>query len=175
MRQINKEEYRKKGNIVIVAFLLAFACSAIAFSTLLIALFGKTEIVEGESTGNFVWNLLGVVIAFISTLSIMNQIKTHRYFDELLYVWKLKQTHLKIYRKLNILKNAAHNEHNEHNEKAITILKFYYQTQQQVFELDNNTLTIKSVLNELERIRQWEESHRVLNVSDFQDAWLNDF
>ncbi|MCO4134697.1 DUF3087 family protein, partial [Enterobacter hormaechei] len=70
------------------------------------------------------------------------------------------------------LKNAAHNEH---NEKAITILKFYYQTQQQVFELDNNTLTIKSVLNELERIRQWEESHRVLNVSDFQDAWLNDF
>ncbi|HDY7692072.1 TPA: DUF3087 domain-containing protein [Vibrio vulnificus] len=175
MRQINKEEYRKKGNIVIMAFLLAFACSAIAFSTLLIALFGNTEIVEGESTGNFVWNLLGVVIAFVSTLSIMNQIKTHRYFDELLYVWKLKQTHLKIYRKLNILKNAAHNEHNEHNEKAITILKFYYQTQQQVFELDNNTLTIKSVLNELERIRQWEESHRVLNVSDFQDAWLNDF
>ncbi|EJC6746431.1 DUF3087 domain-containing protein [Vibrio vulnificus] len=172
MRQINKEEYRKKGNIVIMAFLLAFACSAIAFSTLLIALFGNKEIVEGESTGNFVWNLLGVVIAFISTLSIMNQIKTHRYFDELLYVWKLKQTHLKIYRKLNILKNAAHNEH---NEKAITILKFYYQTQQQVFELDNNTLTIKSVLNEQERIRQWEEGHRVLNVSDFQDAWLNDF
>ncbi|EJE8549623.1 DUF3087 domain-containing protein [Vibrio vulnificus] len=172
MRQINKEEYRKKGNIVIVAFLLAFACSAIAFSTLLIALFGNTEIVEGESTGNFVWNLLGVLIAFVSALSIMNQIKTQRYFDELLYVWKLKQSHLKIYRKLNILKNAAHNEH---NEKAITILKFYYQTQQQVFELDNNTLTIKSVLNELERIRQWEESHRVLNVSDFQDAWLNDF
>ncbi|EHU4926398.1 DUF3087 family protein [Vibrio vulnificus] len=172
MRQINKEEYRKKGNIVIVAFLLAFACSAIAFSTLLIALFGNKEIVEGESTGNFVWNLLGVLIAFVSALSIMNQIKTHRYFDELLYVWKLKQSHLKIYRKLNILKNAAHNEH---NEKAITILKFYYQTQQQVFELDNNTLTIKSVLNELERIRQWEESHRVLNVSDFQDAWLNDF
>ncbi|EHK8983069.1 DUF3087 domain-containing protein [Vibrio vulnificus] len=172
MRQINKEEYRKKGNIVIMAFLLAFACFAIAFSTLLIALFGNTEIVEGESTGNFVWNLLGVLIAFVSTLSIMNQIKTHRYLDELLYVWKLKQTHLKIYRKLNILKNAAHNEH---NEKAITILKFYYQTQQQVFELDNNTLTIKSVLNELERIRQWEESHRVLNVSDFQDAWLNDF
>ncbi|EGQ7983127.1 DUF3087 domain-containing protein [Vibrio vulnificus] len=172
MRQINKEEYRKKGNMVIVVFLLAFACSAIAFSTLLIALFGNTEIVEGESTGNFVWNLLGVVIAFVSTLSIMNQIKTHRYFDELLYVWKLKQTHLKICRKLNILKNAAHNEH---NEKAITILKFYYQTQQQVFELDNNTLTIKSVLNELERIHQWEESHRVLNVSDFQDAWLNDF
>ncbi|ASJ40371.1 DUF3087 family protein [Vibrio vulnificus] len=168
----NDHGYRKKGNIVIVAFLLAFACSAIAFSTLLIALFGNTEIVEGESTGNFVWNLLGVVIAFVSTLSIMNQIKTHRYFDELLYVWKLKQTHLKIYRKLNILKNAAHNEH---NEKAITILKFYYQTQQHVFELDNNTLTIKSVLNELERIRQWEESHRVLNVSDFQDAWLNDF
>ncbi|EOB3570887.1 DUF3087 family protein [Vibrio vulnificus] len=172
MRQINKEDYRKKGNIVIMAFLLAFACSAIAFSTLLIALFGNTEIVEGESTGNFVWNLLGVLIAFVSTLSIMNQIKTHRYFDELLYVWKLKQTHLKIYRKLNILKNAAHNEH---KEKAITILKFYYQTQQQVFELDNNTLTIKSVLNELERIRQWEESHRVLNVSDFKDAWLNDF
>ncbi|HAS8511230.1 TPA: DUF3087 domain-containing protein [Vibrio vulnificus] len=172
MRQINKEEYRKKGNIVIMAFLLAFACSAIALSTLLIALFGNTEIVEGESTGNFVWNLLGVLIAFVSTLSIMNQIKTHRYFDELLYVWKLKQTHLKVYRKLNILKNAAHNEH---NEKAITILKFYYQTQQQVFELDNNTLTIKSVLNELERIRQWEEGHRVLNVSDFQDAWLNDF
>ncbi|CAM4310572.1 DUF3087 domain-containing protein [Vibrio vulnificus] len=172
MRQINQEEYRKKGNMVIVAFLLAFACSAIAFSTLLIALFGNTEIVEGESTGNFVWNLVGVVIALVSTLSILNQIKTHRYFDELLYVWKLKQTHLKIYRKVNILKHAAHNEH---NERAMTILKFYYQTQQQVYELDNNTLTIKSVLNELERIRQWEQNHRVLNASDFQAVWLNDF
>ncbi len=73
---------------------------------------------------------------------------------------------------MNILKHAAHNEH---NERAMIILKFYYQTQQQVYELDNNTLTIKSVLNELERIRQWEQNHRVLNASDFQAVWLNDF
>ena len=145
---INKESYRKKSNLVMVGFIGCLAGLALLFGALLIALFGATPDIDSASTGNFHLNLIGVVLAVITSVILINKVKTHEYFTEIMYVWHIKKLHNLIYRKFTKIKAAA-----ERNDvDALTILAFYYTTQKQVFDLDNNTLTITSVqknLNEL--------------------------
>ncbi|MDF5271702.1 DUF3087 family protein, partial [Vibrio parahaemolyticus] len=87
-------------------------------------------------------------------------------------VWKLKQLQNKIFRKLKSIKAASA----EHDVKALTILKFYYTTQSQVFELDNNTLTMSSVNKELEAIEQIEAAQSLsLDITGFEESWLDTY
>ncbi|MCS0299352.1 DUF3087 domain-containing protein [Vibrio alginolyticus] len=172
IKQINKDIYKKKVNLVIGGFVALLAISSLAFSTLLIVLFGNTEVIPEQSTGNFHWNLIGVVLAVATSLSLLNQIKTRPYMEEVLYVWKLKQLHNKIFRKLKSIKEAASND----DVKALTTLKFYYTTQRQVFELDNNTLTMSSVNKELEAIEQIEAAQSMsLDITGFEESWLDTY
>jgi len=172
IKQINKDIYKKKVNLVIGGFVALLAISSLAFSTLLIVLFGNTEVVPEQSTGNFHWNLIGVVLAVATSLSLLNHIKTRPYMEEVLYVWKLKQLHNKIFRKLKSIKAAASND----DVKALTTLKFYYTTQQQVFELDNNTLTMNSVNKELEAIEQIEAAQSLdLDITSFKESWVDTY
>ncbi|HHX8282476.1 TPA: DUF3087 domain-containing protein [Vibrio diabolicus] len=172
IKKINKDIYKKKVNLVIGGFVALLAISSLAFSTLLIVLFGNTEVVPEQSTGNFHWNLIGVLFAVATSLSLLNQIKTRPYMEEVLYVWKLKQLHNKIFRKLKSIKAAASND----DVKALTTLKFYYTTQQQVFELDNNTLTMSSVNKELEAIEQIEAEQSLdLDITSFKESWVDTY
>ncbi|EGQ8018074.1 DUF3087 domain-containing protein [Vibrio sp. Vb2880] len=172
IKQINKDIYKKKVSLVIGGFVALLAISSLAFSTLLIVLFGNTEVVPEQSTGNFHWNLIGVVLAVATSLSLLNQIKTRPYMEEVLYVWKVKQLHNKIFRKLKNIKAAASND----NVKALTTLKFYYTTQRQVFELDNNTLTMSSVNKELEAIEQIEAAQSLdLDITSFKESWVDTY
>ncbi|CAE6931139.1 DUF3087 domain-containing protein [Vibrio alginolyticus] len=172
IQKINKEIYRKKVNLVIGGFVVLLAVSSLAFSTLLISLFGNTNIQPEQSTGNFHWNLIGVLLSLATSLSLLNQFKTRPYMKEVHYVWKLKQVHNKIYRKLKSIKTAASCD----DLQALTILKFYYTTQKQVFELDNNTLTMSSVNKELEAIEKIEVSESLsLDVASFEEAWLDTY
>ncbi|MFH4866706.1 DUF3087 domain-containing protein [Vibrio diabolicus] len=172
IKKINKDIYKKKVNLVIGGFVALLAISSLAFSTLLIVLFGNTEVVPEQSTGNFHWNLIGVVLAVATSISLLNQIKTRPYMEEVLYVWKLKQLHNKIFRKLKSIKAAASND----DVKALTTLKFYYKTQQQVFELDNNTLTMNSVNKELEAIEQIEAAQSLdLDITSFKESWVDTY
>ena len=172
IKQINKDIYKKKVSLVIGGFVALLAISSLAFSTLLIVLFGNTEVVPEQSTGNFHWNLIGVVLAVATSLSLLNHIKTRPYMEEVLYVWKLKQLHNKIFRKLKSIKAAASND----DVKALTTLKFYYTTQRQVFELDNNTLTMSSVNKELEAIEQIEAAQSLdLDITSFKESWVDTY
>ncbi|MCF7477918.1 DUF3087 domain-containing protein [Vibrio sp. J2-4] len=172
IKKINKDIYKKKVKLVIGGFVALLAISSLAFSTLLIVLFGNTEVVPEQSTGNFHWNLIGVLLAVATSLSLLNQIKTRPYMEEVLYVWKLKQLHNKIFRKLKSIKAAASND----DVKALTTLKFYYKTQQQVFELDNNTLTMNSVNKELEAIEQIEAAQSLdLDITSFKESWVDTY
>ncbi|PWF72776.1 medium chain reductase/dehydrogenase [Vibrio sp. T9] len=172
IKKINKDIYKKKVNLVIGGFVALLAISSLAFSTLLIVLFGNTEVVPEQSTGNFHWNLIGVLLAVATSLSLLNQIKTRPYMEEVLHVWKLKQLHNKIFRKLKSIKAAASND----DVKALTTLKFYYTTQQQVFELDNNTLTMSSVNKELEAIEQIEAEQSLdLDITSFKESWVDTY
>ena len=161
---INKDTYRKKTNLVMVAFIGCLAVLALLFGSILIALFGSEGITESGSTGNFHLNVLGVILAVIVSSIIMNKVKAHAYFNEIMYVWQLKQIHNRIYRKLaKIKEKAARNDHN-----SLLILAFYYTTQQQVFTLDNNTLTITTVQKSLNEVyEQATEMNLTLDLDNF--------
>ncbi len=148
LQKINKEEYRKKMNLVLVSLVGSLAVFAIVFGTILIDLFGSGQSTAGESTGNFHLNVLGVILSVALNAFIASRVKGHDYFKEALYVWNLKQIHNQIYRKLKRIQPKAE----QGDRDALTILYFYYTTQKQVYDLDNNTLTIKTVQQSLDNI-----------------------
>lgn len=170
LQKIEKTEYRKKMNVLLITLVASLALIAIGSSSMLISLFGFTESVSGESTGNFHLNVIGVIIAIAVNVCAIKVFKNHPYLKEALYVWDLKQIHNRIYRKLKRIKREAESG----NRDALTVLFFYYTTQKQVYELDNNTLTINSVETALEKLVEealrWEFD---LNIADFDKSLID--
>lgn len=172
LQKIDKEQYRRKMNVLLIGLVASLAISAIGFGSLLIELFGSTDNLAGESTGNFHLNLLGVVLAIALNAFIASKIKAHPYLNEAVYVWNLKQIHNQVYRKLKKIKAASESG----NRNALTVLFFYYTTQKQVYDLDNNTLTISSVQSALENLekeaQQWGFE---LSLNDFTKEMIAEF
>ena len=169
---IDKDTYRKKTNLVMVGFVGCLAVLALVFGFILIALFGSEGITESGSTGNFHLNVLGVILAVIVSSVVMNKVKSNPYFNEIMYVWKLKQIHNRIYRRLaKIKEKAARNDHD-----SLLILAFYYTTQQQVFNLDNNTLTITEVQKSLDATNeQAAEMNFSFDLNNFDVGLLDKY
>ncbi|PTP10513.1 DUF3087 domain-containing protein [Vibrio splendidus] len=164
LQKINKEEYRKKMNLLLVSLVGSLALFAIIFGSILIELFGSVGSVTGEATGNFHLNVLGVILSVALNAFIASRVKGHDYFKEALYVWNLKQTHNQIYRKLKRIQPKAE----QGDREALTILYFYYTTQKQVYDLDNNTLTIKMVQQSLDNIVELSEKWSIeLDIEAF--------
>lgn len=164
LQKINKEEYRKKMNLLLVSLVGSLALFAIVFGSILIELFGSVGSVTGEATGNFHLNVLGVILSVALNAFISSRVKGHDYFKEALYVWNLKQTHNQIYRKLKRIQPKAE----QGDREALTILYFYYTTQKQVYDLDNNTLTIKTVQQSLDNIVELSEKWSIeLDIETF--------
>ncbi|PTP51674.1 DUF3087 family protein [Vibrio splendidus] len=164
LQKINKEEYRKKMNLLLVSLVGSLALFAIVFGSILIELFGSVGSVTGEATGNFHLNVLGVILSVALNAFIASRVKGHDYFKEALYVWNLKQVHNQIYRKLKRIQPKAE----QGDREALTILYFYYTTQKQVYDLDNNTLTIKTVQQSLDNIVELSEKWSIeLDVETF--------
>ena len=164
LQKINKEEYKKKMNLLLVSLVGSLALFAIVFGSILIELFGSVGSVTGEATGNFHLNVLGVILSVALNAFIASRVKGHDYFKEALYVWNLKQVHNQIYRKLKRIQPKAE----QGDREALTILYFYYTTQKQVYDLDNNTLTIKTVQQSLDNIVELSEKWSIeLDIEAF--------
>ncbi|MEZ8222775.1 DUF3087 domain-containing protein [Vibrio splendidus] len=164
LQKINKEEYRKKMNLLLVSLVGSLALFAIVFGSILIELFGSAGSVTGEATGNFHLNVFGVILSVALNAFIASRVKGHNYFKEALYVWNLKQIHNQIYRKLKRIQPKAE----QGDREALTILYFYYTTQKQVYDLDNNTLTIKMVQQSLDNIVELSEKWSIeLDIEAF--------
>ena len=164
LQKINKEEYRKKMNLLLVSLVGSLALFAIVFGSILIEVFGSAGSVTGEATGNFHLNVLGVILSVALNAFIASRVKGHNYFKEALYVWNLKQIHNKIYRKLKRIQPKAE----QGDREALSILYFYYTTQKQVYDLDNNTLTIKTVQKSLDNIVELSEKWSIeLDIETF--------
>ncbi|CAK1691522.1 DUF3087 family protein [Vibrio crassostreae] len=172
LQKINKEEYRKKMNLLLVSLVGSLAVFAIVFGTILIDLFGSGQSIAGESTGNFHLNVLGVILSVALNAFIVSRVKGHDYFKEALYVWNLKQIHNQIYRKLKRIQPKAE----QGDRDALTILYFYYTTQKQVYDLDNNTLTIKTVQQSLDNILELSEKWSIeLDIEAFSKDLIAKF
>ena len=151
-------------NLLLVSLVGSLALFAIVFGSILIELFGSVGSVTGEATGNFHLNVLGVILSVALNAFIASRVKGHDYFKEALYVWNLKQTHNQIYRKLKRIQPKAE----QGDREALTILYFYYTTQKQVYDLDNNTLTIKTVQQSLDNIVELSEKWSIeLDIEAF--------
>lgn len=151
---IDKAVYRKHLNRVIIGFIATLLILALVFGQLLIVSFGQAGV------SNFKYNLLGVVLAILACAAILHSLKHSVFFNEIHYVWQLKQLHNSIFRKLTKINLAV----KEGDEKALIILLFYYQSLQQVYLLDDNTLTLNKVDKELNNIKQII-SHKNLTIT----------
>ncbi|NVN79728.1 MULTISPECIES: DUF3087 family protein [unclassified Vibrio] len=172
LQKINKEEYRKKMNLLLVSLVGSLAVFAIVFGTILIDLFGSGQSIAGESTGNFHLNVLGVIFSVALNAFIASRVKGHDYFKEALYVWNLKQVHNQIYRKLKRIQPKAE----QGDRDALAILYFYYTTQKQVYDLDNNTLTIKTVQQSLDNVLELSEKWSIeLDIEAFSKDLIAKF
>jgi len=163
---IDKVRYRKHLNIVIVSFIATLLVLALIFGQLLIISFGQEEV------NNFRYNLLGVVLSLLACMAALHTLRTSDYFKEIYYVWQIKQIQNLIYRKLKKVKKAA----KDSNEEALIILTFYYKSQQQVYQLDDNTLTISKVnkaLTDLEEVI--DNKDLTINVDQFDKKMITSF
>jgi hypothetical protein len=144
LMNIDKVRYRKNLNIVIVGFIATLLILALIFGQLLISVFSQ------EGVNNFSYNLMGVVLSLLACMAILHTLKESTFFKEIYYVWQIKQIQNLIYRKLKKIKQAAQASEND----ALIILIFYYQSQQQIYQLDDNTLTMNKVNKEIADLQE---------------------
>jgi hypothetical protein len=163
---VDKTRYRKHLNIIIVGFIITLLVLALIFGQLLIALFAQ------EGVNNFRYNLLGVILSLMACAAVLHVLKNSNFFTEIYYVWQVKQIQNLVYRKLKKIKSAAKND----DVNALIILSFYYQSLQQVYQLDDNTLTITKVNKDLSDLQETiANKNLTISAEQFDKKLLNSY
>ncbi|MFC5077839.1 hypothetical protein VTH8203_02402 [Vibrio thalassae] len=166
LQAIDKQLYRSRLNIVMVACIATLAISSLAISQALIYLF------PSPSGSNFHWNLLGVIVGAIGLVLVLLKLKTHPKMREVVYVWELKQTLNLIYRKNRKLLAAAE----KGNADAMLALQFSYEGSRQLWQLDDNTITMSSLNTAQANLNQWAQKYGVtIDINDYDSAILKQF
>ena len=158
LKQIDKARYRKHLNIVFAGIVIALVIIALGSSTLYIHYLSTPE------EPHFVHNLAGVITAVIIVIYSLNKLRTHPFMYEVVYVWDLKQELNRIHRKQRKIEAAV--EKDDHD--AMIILNFQYRGSKQLYELDDNTITIDSLLS---RIKVLERRMQAAGLSTSTDAY----
>ncbi|NRA53381.1 MAG: DUF3087 domain-containing protein [Gammaproteobacteria bacterium] len=166
LRTINKTRYRKNLNLLLVAVVGAFMLIALLISTLLIALIGS------QFDDNFSLNVAGVIIGGLTILALLNHFKHHPLMTEIYYVWLLKQQLNYINRKITKIEQQVQ----QHNPDAMVSLNFYYQGSMQLWQLDDNTITIDSLKRKIAQLDQVLTDCNVsVSTDDYQQSMLAQF
>lgn len=139
LKEIDKARYRKHLNITFAAIAVALIIITLASSTLYIQLFSTPE------QPHFFHNLAGVVTAAVIVAYILNRQRAHPFLTEVVYVWDLKQQLNRIYRKQRKIEDAV--EKDDHD--AMIILNFQYRGSKQLYELDDNTITMQGLMSKI--------------------------
>lgn len=164
LQQIDKATYRKRLNKVTLAIIAAMLLFAIGSSSLLIELLGQ----PGKS--NFWFNLTGAVLAAAIVGYSLYRSRHSEYMQEVWYTWQLKQELNRIYRKSAKLKAAV--DLNEIN--ALIIMNFNLRGSIQLYELDDNDLTLSELKQELTTFEK-KLAEMAVNIStdDYRTELLN--
>ena len=164
LQSIDKPTYRKHLNRVIVAIIVILLTSSLGSSAILIQLFGE------PSGSNFVLNVIGVVIGAGIIGFLFYRYKQHPYLHEVMYVWWLKQELNRIYRKTAKLTLAL-----EKNNPDALVIKYYsLKGSEQLYELDDNNLTLSDLRVDIQALDSKIEALG-LNIStdDYHKDLLN--
>ena len=142
LQHIDKKIYRSHLKHVILLVIISMLVIALSISTLLIEVIGKPEV------SNFLLNLFGVIFAVAVVISLVYKNRLHPYMNEILYVWRLKQELNAIYRQSAKLKPAV--DAKDHN--ALIIQYFNLKGSIQLYELDDNDLTLSNLKADLQAL-----------------------
>jgi len=164
--EINPERYRQRLNKVIFACIGVLSIGSLAVSQLLILSF------PSATGSHFHWNLTGVVFTTALLLFVLNKLKTHPFLYEVNYVWDLKKTLNHINRRMKKLETAS-----QHGDKtAINILHFSYSGSRQLWELDNNTITINHLTSLENKLTELAQKYQVtLDINHYNSNQLVEY
>ena len=141
LRNIDKVRYRKHLNIVFVCIAVSTLIISLGLSTLLI------ELLSTENESHFYHNLAGALIAVAIVFFTLHKFRHNDFLTEVTYVWDLKQQLNKIYRKQHKIEAAV--EQNNHN--AMVIINFQNLGSKQLYQLDDNTITLEDLSKKIEK------------------------
>ncbi|HCH24632.1 MAG TPA: DUF3087 domain-containing protein [Oceanospirillaceae bacterium] len=166
LENIDKQRYSNHYRIIFWQVIAIMLGVSVTSSTLLIHFIGE------PSQNNFWLNVAGVVIAAVVISSLFRRFKTHPFLYEVIYVWNLKQTLNKIYRKQAKITPAM--EQGKIN--ALIVMNFYYQGSKQLYQLDNNTITMEELNNKIQELAELLEKYQVnVSLEEFNIQRLEDF
>ena len=166
LKEINKGLYHNHLRVVFVGIALALMVISIATSTLLIYLFSNPEVTH------FLHNLAGVAVAAIIVFIMLNKLRQHPYMLEVVYVWDLKQQLNRINRKLRKIEAAVENNDSD----AMVIMNFMYRGSKQLYELDDNTITMGSLIKQIDILDQrMQDLGLSLSTSAYDSVMLDQF
>ncbi|OUS35205.1 hypothetical protein A9R00_12145 [Oleispira antarctica] len=164
LHTIDKALYRKRLNILIAISIAVLLLTSLGVSNILIDFFGSE--VDGD---NFWWNLIGVASGLAVISALFKAMVGKPFMAEVNYVRGLKREMNRIYRSSKKLQTAL--EANDKN--AIIISYFNLQASKQVYQLDNNTLTMDELNTKIELLDdKIEQLGLVISVEDYHSDLL---
>ena len=166
LKEIDKSRYSKHLKLVFVGIVVALIVITLSVSTLIIRLFSTPE------TDHFWFNLTGVVIAAVIVVFVMMKLRQHPFMLEVVYVWDLKQMLNRIYRKQRKVEPKVE----ENNRDAMIIMNFQYRGSKQLYELDDNTITIDNLIFKLKALEErMQEAGLSTSTDEFTPDLLDQF
>jgi len=166
LRPIDKTRYRKHYKIVFAAIVIELIAVSLVSSTLLISWLSSPD----ES--HFILNLVGVVVAVLLVLYAVYRFRNHPFMDEVVYVWNLKKQLNLIYRKQHKIEPLIE----DNNVDAMVIMNYMYQGSKQLYELDDNTITMSDLAIKTRRLNtKLEEKELKLTTDDYYSGLLGQF
>lgn len=161
--EINTARYRQRLNIIIIAIISFLVIASLSISQVLIAIYPSSQ------GSHFHWNLLGVVISALLVLISLKKLKTQPYFYEVSYVWDLK---LQL-NKINRYRNNIETQAQQGDANAMQIMHYCYCGSRQLWQLDNNTLTINHLTQLQNELSALAEAQQVtLDTNTFSPSLI---
>lgn len=166
LRQIDKRRYSRHYKTVLAAIVIELIAVSLGSSTLLINWFGSA----GES--HFLLNLAGVVFAASLALYALFRFKGHPFMDEVVYVWNLKKELNLIHRKQHKIEPLVE----DNNVDAMLVMNYMYQGSKQLYELDDNTITLDDLAVKARHLEAKAEAQGLeLRTEDYHSGLLARF
>ena len=166
LRPIDKNRYSKHYKMVFGAVVLALIVISLSTSALLIRFFSAPEV------SHFVQNLAGVVVAALLVSYGVYRFRNHPFMDEVVYVWNLKQQLNRIYRKQRNIEPLIE----QNNIDAMVIMNYFYQGSKQLYELDDNTITLDNLAIKFSHLNdRLEQAGFKLTTDEYDPGMLDRF
>ncbi len=166
LRDIDKKRYSKHYKILFAVIVTELLIVSIVCSSLLISWFSTPE----ES--HFLLNIAGVVFAALIVTYALYHFKDHPFMNEVAYVWNLKRQLDQIVRKQHKIEPLMENN----NVDAMIIMNYMYKGSKQLYELDDNTITLDSLASRSRLLDiRLAEQNLTVSTDDYHPDLLGQF